>query len=320
MKLSIAIATYNGARFLRQQLDSLYSQTRLPDEVVVSDDGSSDGTQAILREYAERYNLRWSENDGRHGVNPNFFRAMSLCEGDYIQICDQDDIWYPTKLERHLAEMTSLEARYADKPLVVCSEMSHIDAEGQVMSLGQPIAPSERWQDTLMTTDHGQGCTMLCNRKLIEDVLKIYRCSPEADSVCYDVLLGFTAAIFGIKRNIGEPLMYYRHHGNNVVDKYGPVAHKPFWQRVHDMQTYYPFLQDYRFRELAIIYRLYRDERMSAPIRCYLERAEQIAKATNIASGLSILLQMPELTPAMKAKLILFTPAARALKIIEQRR
>lgn len=314
MTLSIAIATYNGERFLRQQLDSLYSQTRLPDEVVVSDDGSTDGTQVILQEYADRYGLRWSVNDGEHGVNANFFRAISLCQGDYIQICDQDDIWYANKLERHVTEMQRLERQHPGQPLVVCSEMSHIDAEGQVMLQGRTIAASSRWQDTLMTTDHGQGCTMLCNRRLCELALATYRQQPEADTVCYDVLLGFTAAILGVKLNIGEPLMYYRHHGRNVVDKYGPVAHKQFRQRVHDMQTYYPFLQDYRFEELRVVYGLYRDASMPSDIRTYLQRASAVADASNIFMGLPTISRMPELSLWMKCRLWLLTPVARTLK------
>lgn len=317
MTISIAIATYNGERFLRQQLDSLYSQTRLPDEVVVSDDASTDGTQAILQEYADRYGLRWSVNEGRHGVNPNFFRAISLCQGDYIQICDQDDIWYPTKLERHLTEMQVLEHQHPGKPLVVCSEMSHIDADGQVLLQGQTIAASSRWQDTLMTTDHGQGCTMLCNRRLCELAIATYQRHPEADKVCYDVLLGFTAAILGTKLNIGEPLMHYRHHGHNVVDKYGPVAKKAFWQRVHEMQTYYPFLQDYRFRELSIVYRLYSEVTLTPDIRCFLKRASKVAEARNIFAGLKVISQMPELSAEMKVKLWLLTPMARTLKKME---
>lgn len=320
MTLSIAIATYNGERFLRQQLDSLYSQTRLPDEVVVSDDGSTDATQAILQEYAERYGLVWSVNDGKHGVNANFFRAISRCHGDYIQICDQDDIWYPTKLERHLEEMQALERQHPGRPLVVCSEMSHIDADGHVMQAGQPIAASNHWQDTLMTTDHGQGCTMLCNRTLCEMALSTYGRYPEADTVCYDVLLGFTAAMLGTKRNIGEPLMHYRHHGSNVVDKYGPIARKSFWQRVHDMQTYYPFLQDYRFRELSTVYQLYCDAPMPADIRAYLERASKVAKASNIFAGLMTISSMPELSATMKVKLWLLTPIVRVLKIWEGKR
>lgn len=320
MTLSIAIATYNGERFLRQQLDSLYSQTRLPDEVVVSDDASTDGTQAILQEYAERYGLIWSVNDGKHGVNANFFRAISLCHGDYIQICDQDDIWYPTKLERHLQQMQALERLHPNQPLVVCSEMSHIDAEGQLMLQGQSLPASNRWQDTLMTTDHGQGCTMLCNQHLCQLALATYRQHPEADTVCYDVLLGFTAAILGTKHNIGEPLMHYRHHGRNVVDKYGPVAHKPFWQRVHDMQTYYPFLQDYRFRELKTVYHLHRGANIPADIRTYLERATSVADAGNIFTGLATISCMPELNGTMKAKLWLLTPMVRILKIWESKR
>ena len=104
MSVSIVLCTYNGARFLRPQLDSLAAQTVQPDEIIVHDDGSTDETEAIVREYAERWPIvRFVRNTGPHGVNGNFFTALRLAKGDFIAICDQDDIWMADKLERQLA-------------------------------------------------------------------------------------------------------------------------------------------------------------------------------------------------------------------------
>lgn len=314
MKISIALATYNGSRFLREQLDSLYHQSRLPDEVVVSDDGSTDDTLDILEEYHQRYGLNYSVNDGQHGVNANFFRAISQCTGDYIQICDQDDIWLTDKLQVHHDTLSQMPM---DTPSLVASWMGHIDAEGKYMRPLTTISSTSDWRDTLMTTSRGQGCTMMFNRALKEQVLNVYYSNPLADTVCYDVLLGFTAAIFGIKNNLGTPLMLYRHHGGNVVDKFGPHS-KPFWTKVVDMQTYYPFLQDYRFRELSVIYDIYKDSPMPSDIRIYLQQAQLVHKSS-YWQGLGVLMHMNELSAAMKAKLLLLSPVAKTLKWIEQR-
>ena len=101
MKISIAMATYNGERFLLEQLQSIALQTCLPFELVVCDDGSSDHTINILETFTKQapFRVRIFENSERLGYGDNFLRAANLCEGDWIGFCDQDDIWLPEKCE-----------------------------------------------------------------------------------------------------------------------------------------------------------------------------------------------------------------------------
>lgn len=98
--ISVAMATYNGERFLQEQLDSLGRQTLLPCELVACDDGSTDGTLDILRAFAVTapFPVRIFVNDMRLGYCDNFLRAVELCEGELIAFCDQDDLWLPEKL------------------------------------------------------------------------------------------------------------------------------------------------------------------------------------------------------------------------------
>ena len=99
-RISVAMATYNGARFLGEQLDSLARQTRLPFELVVTDDGSTDTTLALLQAFAETapFPVHVHGNPVRLGYAENFFRACSLCTGELIALCDQDDVWLEAKL------------------------------------------------------------------------------------------------------------------------------------------------------------------------------------------------------------------------------
>ena len=99
-RISIALCTYNGARFLEPQLDSFLGQTRLPDELVVCDDGSTDETPDILNRFAKRtpFPVRVQRNACRLGSTKNFEKAIGLCTGDLIATCDQDDVWLPAKL------------------------------------------------------------------------------------------------------------------------------------------------------------------------------------------------------------------------------
>ena len=101
-KISIALCTYNGERFLPRQLGSMQQQTRLPDELVVCDDQSTDRTVEIVRQFAASapFPVRVFVNPRNLGFVANFERAISLCEGDLIALSDQDDIWYPARLER----------------------------------------------------------------------------------------------------------------------------------------------------------------------------------------------------------------------------
>lgn len=100
MRISIAMATYNGAKYLQEQLESLGAQTLVPHELVVCDDGSSDKTLDIIQGFAATvpFPVRIYENETNLGFADNFFKAARLCEGDWVAFCDQDDVWLSNKL------------------------------------------------------------------------------------------------------------------------------------------------------------------------------------------------------------------------------
>ena len=101
-RTSVALCTYNGARYLPEQLQSILGQTRLPGELVVFDDGSNDDTVALLRGFAERapFPVRVSVNEGRVGPAENFSRAIAAATGEIILLCDQDDVWHADRVEQ----------------------------------------------------------------------------------------------------------------------------------------------------------------------------------------------------------------------------
>src|ERR1700759_3492324 len=127
-RLSVALCTYNGGGFLYQQLKSIAEQSRLPDEVVACDDGSTDGTVALLREFAASvsFPVRIIENAQNLGVTANFAQAIGLCTGDLIALSDQDDIWYPNRLSR-CEEEFNLDARVD----LIFSDANLIDEQGR---------------------------------------------------------------------------------------------------------------------------------------------------------------------------------------------
>lgn len=125
-RTSVALATCEGARFVDAQLESLAGQTRRPDELVVTDDASTDDTVARVEAFAERapFPVRIERNPERLGTTANFERAVSLCRGDFVLLADQDDVWLPGKIE---ALAGVLEDR-PDVGLVFCNGLV-VDAE-----------------------------------------------------------------------------------------------------------------------------------------------------------------------------------------------
>lgn len=125
--ISVAIATYNGEKYIREQLDSILNQTVVPDEIVISDDGSTDQTIKILQEIANSHQsiIHLYSDNPRHGFAYNFGYAVSHCSGDIMFLCDQDDIWAPEKVE-HIAEV------YCNYPDALCvfHNATSIDSEG----------------------------------------------------------------------------------------------------------------------------------------------------------------------------------------------
>jgi glycosyltransferase involved in cell wall biosynthesis len=101
LRVSIAMTTFNGGPFVAPQLESFVAQHRRPDQLVVCDDGSSDGTDAVVESFAARapFDVRFERNPTRLETTPNFEKAVSLCDGDIVFFSDQDDVWMPDKIE-----------------------------------------------------------------------------------------------------------------------------------------------------------------------------------------------------------------------------
>jgi glycosyltransferase involved in cell wall biosynthesis len=101
VRISIAMAAYNGAKYLQEQLDSFLSQTRQPDELIVCDDGSSDATRDILERFRQSapFAVQIHRNETRLGFTKNFEKALLRCSGDLVFLSDQDDVWFTTKVD-----------------------------------------------------------------------------------------------------------------------------------------------------------------------------------------------------------------------------
>ncbi len=311
--ISIAIATYNGERFLREQLDSLYAQTHPADEIVVCDDRSKDGTAAILEEYHQKYGLKYHINEHQLGVNANFFKAMSLCTGDFVSICDQDDVWYPNKIEtlyNHLIQMNQ------EVPCVVSSMRKDIDSQGNDININHSNY-SEGWKASLLTYARNQGCTMMMNQLVVSNILSAIKDRPQAlTDIYYDEWIAYTAAILGEKHNLPDVLMNYRHHDANVVDKAIHYGQLTFKQKVLYLPTFYGFIPDERFIPLQIVYEAYKDRIHEEELIDFLNKIQQCNQCQHPLRKLSIILSMRCLTTWQKGQILCKSIASIILKRI----
>ncbi len=206
--VSIAMATYNGERFLRDQLDSIFNQTYKNLEVIVTDDCSTDGTLDILEIYSQKYDLKYYINNKNLGRVKNFERALSFCNGKYIALADQDDIWLPEKIENLVNEIGNCSLIFSDAIL--------IDTYGNKIAesfkkTSNYIADTETPFLQLFFRKFIYGCTMLFKRELLEMAFPI----PEGVRY-HDRWFSIVAAKMGGIRYYDKLLMLYRQHENNV--------------------------------------------------------------------------------------------------------
>lgn len=248
VKIAVLLSTYNGEKFLREQLDSLLAQSHQNFILVVRDDGSHDGTVSILesyaRDYAEKIRLLPCDGENR-GASGGFAylveyvlsnkETMGL-DSAYMMFCDQDDTWFPEKIEKQLAAMLVEEAESgATLPVLVHSDLEVVSEKNEVMSSSlisyQGLEIERNKFPNLVISNLVTGCTALINQSLAEKALPI----PE-NAIMHDWWLALVATAFGKLVFLDMPLVHYRQHGNNTIGakehSKEPVVSMSLWRRI----------------------------------------------------------------------------------------
>lgn len=215
MTVSVAMATYNGIAYLEEQMDSVLSQLEEGDELVVSDDGSTDGTRERLEAYAEADGRVRVLDGPQAGVIKNFEHAIAACRGDVIALCDQDDTWMDGK------RLAIAQAFEDPQTALMMHNALVVDADNVV------IAPSffalrntrtgfwkNLWKNSYI------GCCMAFSSRLKDTILPFPRSIP-----MHDQWIGMQAERHGKVVLIERPLLWYRRHGDNATDdKHGSLG------------------------------------------------------------------------------------------------
>lgn len=213
--VSVIMATYNGEAFLNDQLNSIYKQSYHTVKLIVSDDGSSDGTPAILAREAELNRLNFVEDYGHLGVIGNFKRAAAYASNDdYIAFADQDDIWDQDKIALSVAAINKIEK--VGVPALVYSDLKVIDSRNQTIHESfWDLFGYRGYLHALPTAIFGcmvTGCTMLLNPILAKEIPNI----PN-DCIMHDAWLALYAFSFGTTAVMEGHPVWYRQHQSNVV-------------------------------------------------------------------------------------------------------
>ena len=212
MLISVVMCTYNGEKYLEEQLRSIMQQTYKNLEIIINDDCSSDNTLDVAKKLESEDNrIKIYKNENNLGFNKNFEKSLEYCTGEVIALSDQDDIWELDKIEKQFNLLTQ-----TNSSLVYCNSQL-IDIDGNNLNKNlftqlhvNPI--SGETQLGLIFDNCVSGNTMMFKTHLLK---KIY---PIPEMIFFDRWIAFVASYDSSIAVIKEPLVYYRQHGGNVTD------------------------------------------------------------------------------------------------------
>jgi glycosyltransferase involved in cell wall biosynthesis len=289
-RVSIALATFNGARFLPQQLESLARQSLPPLELVVGDDGSTDETLSLLAAFAQQapFPVRVEQNPVPLGYGANFVAIAGRCQGELIAFCDQDDVWEPRKLE----VMTA----WFDKPEVMLAHHNAVitDEAGRALGLVYKKNLPSRVYAPLATDPwwpvHGHAEVM--RRQLLTFAPYQPQTLEPLDQRCampHDRFFFFWATVLGQIAYEKTPLVAYRQHGGNL---FGGHSHRKgveyAWRIIKDSSRFFPSEAAATERNIAILRKVAAQmpsvdkERVEAAVRYHVDMLPDISRRARL--------------------------------------
>ena len=254
MKITVLLSTYNGEKYLQEQLDSLYAQD-LPEgfamEILVRDDGSSDQTVNILEENRKQGKLTFYVGENVKPAKSFWDLVQRTPASEYYAFCDQDDVWHTDKLLRAINRLR--EEKEQRQPLLYCSNVTVVD------SVLNPIGNMHDGHKTLYTDfahsliySLAPGCTMVFNHAAREAFLR-YDMNEQFE-VIHDWLAHKITAMLGTVIYDATPTMLYRQHGNNVIGAQTGGKLKSFLKKVKRVMGSYACVRSETAKSLYTVY------------------------------------------------------------------
>ena len=205
--VAVVVATYNGATYLRAQLESIVQQTYKPSQIIIVDDASVDDTLQVANNFAAHHpEVMVVQNETRLGYIKNFEKGMLLANASYVALSDQDDIWVPHKIEVLMHAIGDQMLAYSDSEL--------IDANGDLLHKKMSSIKNQLAYHTPIMYAIGAwapGHAMLFKKELVD------KAAPFPTLVTHDFWLGFVATCYSKVVYVNEPLVHYRQHTQNAI-------------------------------------------------------------------------------------------------------
>ena len=204
--ISVCIATYNGAKYIKEQVDSIRTQLSESDEIIVSDDGSTDDTLAVLAAIGDS-RIKVVKNEGTHGVTGNFENALTKATGDYVFLSDQDDVWLSTKVELFMR-------KFDEGAEIILSDCHITDASLNIVSVS-------KFKDdgvyTGILRNIAKCCMLGSCMAFRRENMSIFLPFPRSKYIYHDIWIGLTMQYAKGITILREPTMLYRRHENTVT-------------------------------------------------------------------------------------------------------
>ena len=222
-EVEILLSTYNGEKYLAEQLDSILAQTYGNFKITIRDDHSTDSTLSIIQSYIDKYPAKislykdpiWKVKN--MGSTFSFGRLMQQATGQYLMLCDQDDVWMEDKITITLTRFKSIEAENPNTPILVFSDMVEVDENLKTVNTSfiqnQKLLPQVKDEAIkVLAMNVVAGCTTMFNKQCVDIVLPF-----PSKKVIHDHWMAINIAQYGIVEYINRATLYYRQHSNNVV-------------------------------------------------------------------------------------------------------
>ena len=217
--ISVCIATYNGERFIREQIDSILRQLSSDDEIIVSDDGSTDDTISIINSIDDK-RIRIIEGPRKHSPTLNFERAMKEAKGDYIFLADQDDVWKPNKVEVCIKWLQNYDCVVSDAEVTDSNLNPLYPSLYAIMQVRHGRIYNTIWKNGYT------GCCMAFRRNVLKASLPFPKNIP-----MHDIWIGNVAAYKYNMKFIPDKLIFFRRH-NETISCNGKGSKYSMWQQI----------------------------------------------------------------------------------------
>ncbi len=264
IKIDILLSTYNGEKYIKEQLDSILNQTNNQWKLIIRDDGSSDNTLNIIDDYVKNYPDKFflfKDNKGNLGSTLSFSQLIENSTSDYIMLCDQDDVWLDNKIEITLKEMFNLEVSFGKIPLMVFTDLKVVDQN--LVLLSDSMIKSQKLDISVINNpvklaalNVVAGCTVMINRTAVRCVLPL-----TSKNIIHDQWMAVNISKYGKISYLPYSTILYRQHSNNVVGS-NKIAFQYFYNKLKSplkqMNIYSDLLSQLSFKITPFKFILYK--------------------------------------------------------------